>query len=78
MTRALATALLALLAGWPAPASDEEQILARVKAIRDSDTAAWRKVPWAASLVEADRAARREGRPMFVFSHEGNIDTGRC
>jgi hypothetical protein len=76
MTRAIA--LLALVAAWPAVASDEERVLARVKAIRESDTEAWRKIPWAASVLEADRAARREGWPLFVFSHEGNLDTGRC
>lgn len=56
----------------------EEWVTKRVRAIRASDTDAWRKIPWAGSLADAARAAGKEGRPMFVFSHEGNIDTGRC
>jgi hypothetical protein len=67
-----------LLAAATGLASDEERISQRVKALRGSDTEAWRKIPWSASLLDAARAARREGRPMFLFSHEGNIDTGRC
>jgi hypothetical protein len=50
----------------------------QARRLRDSDTDAWRRVPWAASLTAAADAARREGRPMFVFTHDGNIDTGRC
>jgi hypothetical protein len=62
------------LAGPP----DLEQVRERAKRLRDSDTEGWRRIPWAASLLEAADAARREGRPMFVFTHDGNIDTGRC
>ena len=65
--------LLTLLIG----ASDAD-IRKQAAALRDGDTDAWRRVPWAKTLPEAIAAARREGRPLFLFSHEGNIDTGRC
>ena len=50
----------------------------RVRQIKTSDVDAWRRIPWADSLTAAAAAAKKEDRPMFVFSHEGNIDTGRC
>jgi hypothetical protein len=62
------------LAGPP----ELEQVRQRAKRLRDGDTAGWRRVPWAKSLLDAADAARREGRPMFVLAHDGNIDTGRC
>ena len=36
---------------------DETWIKQRIEQIKDSDTNAWRKVPWTASLLEARRAA---------------------
>jgi hypothetical protein len=62
------------LAGPP----ELEPIRERAKQLRESDTEGWRRIPWAASLTDAARAAKQEGRPMFVFTHDGNIDTGRC
>lgn len=56
----------------------ERSIRRQVARVRDSDTESWRRIPWTASLTDAAKAAGKEGRPLFVFSHEGNIDTGRC
>ena len=56
----------------------DEWISKRVREIRASDVQAWRKIPWAADLPSAADAAKRDDRLLFVFSHEGNIDTGRC
>jgi hypothetical protein len=69
-------AALALSAG--AAERDDAWIAKEARRIRTSDTEAWRRVPWAGSLTDAAAAAKREGRPMFVFSQEGNLDTGRC
>jgi hypothetical protein len=66
------------LGAAPAEGRDEGWVRRRVREVRGSDTAAWRKVPWAASLREARAASRREGQPLFLFTHDGNIDTGRC
>jgi hypothetical protein len=73
-------AILALLAaGWTLADNPlEDRVHQRVEQIRASDTDVWREVPWTATLLDAARAATKEARPMFVFSHEGNIDTGRC
>jgi hypothetical protein len=73
-------AILPLLAAGLALAAtpDEERIHQRVEQVRASDTDAWRQIPWAATLTDAGRAATKESRLMFVFSHDGNMDTGRC
>jgi hypothetical protein len=57
---------------------DEQQLIERVHEIRDSDTAAWKKIPWVASIAEARRLSRQEHCPVFLFSHDGNLETGRC
>ena len=60
------------------PPRSEEWVRQRVRRIKASDVDAWRRIPWTDSLAGAAAAAKKEGRPLFVFSHEGNIDTGRC
>jgi hypothetical protein len=79
----LAGSMLALVLLTTAPAEppadrSEEWVRQRVRQIRASDTDAWRRIPWTATLVAAAQAARKEDRPIFVFSHDGNIDSGRC
>jgi hypothetical protein len=57
---------------------DEAAIRKQIERIKDSDTNAWRQIPWTASLLAARRASEREKQPMFLFTHDGNMDTGRC
>lgn len=57
---------------------DEAWIKEQVEQIKNSDTTAWRKIPWTASLLAARRASQREKKPVFLFTHDGNIETGRC
>lgn len=78
MTRALFACAAALALTAAAAERDDAWVLKEARRIRASDNEAWRRVPWAASLTAAAKAAAAEGRPMFIFSHEGNIDTGRC
>jgi hypothetical protein len=80
MWQRLAAALvLSAVPGAAAGAEhDEAWVARRVQQVRESDTTAWKKVPWAASLLEARRLSREEGRPVFLFTYDGNLDTGRC
>jgi hypothetical protein len=72
-------ALVTLAPGAAAAAEREETWIKRqIEQIKDSDTTAWRKVPWTASLLEARRTSEREKKPIFLFTHDGNIETGRC
>jgi hypothetical protein len=56
----------------------EEWVTERARQIKDSDTTAWRRIPWAPALLAAREASRAEKKPLFLFAHDGNIDTGRC
>ncbi len=57
---------------------NEAWVNKRIEQIKDSDTTAWRKIPWTASLLEARRISQHEKKPLFLFTHDGNIETGRC
>jgi len=61
-----------------AAAQDEASIRKQIERIKESDTNAWRKIPWTSSLLAARRASEREKQPIFLFTHDGNIETGRC
>ncbi len=75
------TALFSLACGGLLAAgaeSDEAWLRRRVEQVKQSDGKAWQKVPWVASLPDAIRLAGRENCPVFLFTHDGNIETGRC
>ena len=36
------------------------------------------RIGWAPSIMDAQRLGRESGRPVFVFTHQGDIRTGRC
>jgi hypothetical protein len=72
--------LMAVLAVTAASAAerDEASIQKQIERIKESDTNAWRKIPWTSSLLAARRASEREKQPIFLFTHDGNMETGRC
>lgn len=36
------------------------------------------EIGWAGSIVQAEKLARQHNRPVFLFTFNGRIDTGRC
>lgn len=36
------------------------------------------EVGWVAGLRDAVRLAKRHGRPVFLFTHDGHMNVGRC
>ena len=36
------------------------------------------EIGWAGSIREAERLAKQNNRPVFLFTHDGRINTGRC
>jgi hypothetical protein len=50
----------------------------RIREFREAPAMRWTTIPWVGSLVEARRLSREEGRPVLLFTHDGNIETGRC
>ena len=82
MTRFIrgAAVALALGAALAAPAAEHDGawVESQVRAVKQSDTTAWKRIPWAGSLLAARRASRAEGVPVFLFTYDGNLETGRC
>ena len=70
-------AVLAVTAAFAAD-PDEASIHKQIERIKDSEPNGWRKIPWTASLLAARRASESETQPIFLVTHDGNIDTGRC
>jgi hypothetical protein len=77
-TFALALLLGTFVSVGYAQEHDEAWVLRQVGRVKESDTDAWRRIPWTASLLDARRASKQEDHPVFLFTHDGNIDTGRC
>lgn len=36
------------------------------------------QIGWAKDIREAKRLARESGRPIFLFTHDGRLNIGRC
>lgn len=78
LTTAAALTLALLTPAARAGERDEAWAIRQIGLIKESDTTDWQRIPWAASLLDAERAAKAENRPVFLFTHDGNLDTGRC
>jgi hypothetical protein len=79
--RAIAVALLTMglfAVVGRAEERDEAWASNRVRQIKESDTTGWSRIPWVKSLLAARQASEKENRPVFLFTHDGNIETGRC
>ncbi len=71
----LAALAVAVVSATP---PDEASIKQRIQSIKNSDITGWRKIPWTSSLLAARHASESEKQPLFLFTHDGNIETGRC
>jgi len=36
------------------------------------------RIGWAPSILAAEARAKELGRPVFLFTYDGRIETGRC
>jgi hypothetical protein len=80
--------LLALGAAGFLPAADRPAVAdGDVKAFVDRRVEEWQptaeerrfdEVGWCTSLVEARRLAKEHKRPVFLFTHDGKMNVGRC
>jgi hypothetical protein len=79
VTALTALAALAVLAGAPAETHDALWVSQRVRewqpTARDRT---WETIGWAHGLSEALRLGRDHARPIFLFTHDGRLDVGRC
>ena len=38
----------------------------------------WQTIGWADSILYAERLAKDRKRPVFLFTHDGRLNVGRC
>lgn len=38
----------------------------------------WEQIGWAKDIRDAKRLAKASGRPVFLFTHDGRLNVGRC
>ena len=77
----IATTLVALFGAALVNAGsnpDPVWIAKRVAEIKKAETPASARIPWVATLLDARQISQQERRPVFLFSYEGRLDTGRC
>jgi hypothetical protein len=56
-----------------------ETVETKVREIQPSrDEKRFDEIGWAPSILAAEALARKTNRPMFLFTYNGKIDTGRC
>ena len=58
---------------------DREQIDRRIQEIQPTaKELRFDAIGWVSGIREAERLARENGRPVFLFSNVGQMDLGRC
>ena len=67
---------LAAATGGEDPAAWVEK---RVREIEPSaEDRRFDRIGWARDVLSAERLSREHQRPVFLFTHDGRINTGRC
>jgi hypothetical protein len=80
-TTLLSIAFLAFAPGLSAAGDADLSALLEKRIAEARPTAEERaldRIGWARDIREARRLSRESGRPVFLFTHDGRINTGRC
>ena len=78
VTLASAGALFSVEPG-PALPLDRARIELRIQEIQPAaKERRFDAIGWVSGIREAERLARENGRPVFLFSNVGQMDVGRC
>jgi hypothetical protein len=77
-----------LLCGATAPGDDSTPLADQnVKSVVDRRANEWQPtaeerrfddIGWCTSLLQAEALALKHGRPIFLFTHDGRMQVGRC
>jgi hypothetical protein len=72
--------LLAALAVAAAPSGlDSAAVDRRAAAWQPSpQERLWEQIGWSVGLASALDAGKKSGRPVFLFTHDGRLNVGRC
>jgi hypothetical protein len=61
---------------------DDKLVVSVEKKVRETqpsrDEKRFDEIGWAPGILAAEALARKTNRPMFLFTYNGKIDTGRC
>ena len=72
----------AVKAGDPVPIADKD-----VQSFVDQRVKEWQptadekhfdEIGWCSSLLQAEELAKKHNRPIFLFTHDGKMQVGRC
>jgi hypothetical protein len=75
----MALAAAAAAENWLKDDKLVESVQKKVREIQPSrEEKRFDEIGWARSIVEARAISQKLNRPMFLFTYNGNIDTGRC
>jgi len=68
-----------LMAGSMADQKVVPWVQTRVRKIEPKPTdRRFDQIGWISTLTEASKISKQTGRPIFLFTHDGDISTGRC
>ncbi len=79
--------ILFILTACQAVGDDNPVSFADLKETIDRRIADWQptaeekrfdQIGWCTSLLEAEKLAREHQRPIFLFTHDGRMNVGRC
>ncbi len=79
--------ILVLLAACRASAGEKSESFPDLQAAVDRRVADWQpsadekrfdQIGWCTSLLQAEKLARQHQRPIFLFTHDGRMNVGRC
>lgn len=77
MKAVLGVAAMALLSAWIP--SDSGTVDQRVREWQPTARERrWEQIGWAKDLLTAERLAKSSRRPVFLFTHDGRLNVGRC
>ena len=80
-------ALFLVALACPALADNRPESFQHLKARVDERVADWQpaaeeklfdQIGWCTSLLQAEQLAREHRRPLFLFTHDGRMNVGRC
>ena len=79
--------IVLILTACQAAGDEKAASFADLKEMIDRRVADWQpttdekrfdQIGWCTSLLEAEKLARQHQRPIFLFTHDGRMNVGRC
>ncbi len=67
-----ALALFPILIAQTALGLDEAEFQKLHRQLQPDPKAVWRTIPWKTSVLDAQTAAAREGKPIFIWAMDGH------